>query len=61
MWVDPGKFWQIVYEQWKLSKKPPGRRRSKGAGKSTAVEDFAIYSVDAVQEAAAAGEEGDKE
>ena len=35
---------------------------SNGAGKTTAVEeDFAIYSVDAVQEAAAAGEKGDKE
>ena len=37
------------------------RRRSKGAGKSTAVEDFAIYSVDATQEAAAAGKKEDKE
>ena len=42
---------------------PRGRRgtRSNGAGKSTAVEDFARYSVGAVQDAAAAaGKEGDK-
>ena len=39
---------------------PPVRRRtrSNGAGKFTAVEDFARYSVEAVQEAAAAGKEG---
>ena len=43
---------------------PRGRRgtRSNGAGKFTAVEDFARYSEKAVQEgAAAAGKEGDKE
>ena len=39
------------------SKKPPGRRRSKGVGKSTAVEDFVPYSVEAVQEAAGKEEE----
>jgi hypothetical protein len=39
---------------------PPGRRRtrSNGAGKFTAVENFARYSVEAVQETAAAGKEG---
>ena len=52
---------------WKLSKMPPpppGRRgtRSNGVGKCTVVEDFARYSVKAVQDAAAAaGKEGDKE
>ena len=42
---------------------PPRKRgtRSKEAGESTAVKDFAQYSVEAVQEAAAAGKEGDKE
>ena len=42
---------------------PPGRRRKKsdGAGKSTAVEDFARHSVEADQDAAAAGKEEDKE
>jgi hypothetical protein len=42
---------------------PPGRRRktSNGAGKSTAVEDFARHSVEADQDAAAAGKEEDKE
>ncbi len=36
---------------------PPGRRRktSNGAGKFTAVEDFARHSVEADQDAAAAG------
>ena len=33
--------------------------RSNGARKSTAVKDFARYSVKAVQDAAAAGKEGD--
>jgi hypothetical protein len=46
------------------SKMPPprGRRgtRSNGAGKSTAVEDFARFSVEYAQDAAAAGKEGDK-
>ncbi len=39
---------------------PPRKRgtRSKEAGEFTAVEDFAHYSVEAVQEAAAAGKEG---
>jgi len=38
---------------------PPGRRgtRSNGAEKSTAVEDFVPYSVEAVQEAAGKEEE----
>ena len=42
---------------------PPGRRRktSNGAGKFTAVEDFARYSVEDPKDAAAAGKEGDKE
>ena len=43
---------------------PPGRRikTSNGAGKSTAVEDFARHSVEADQDAAAAaGKEEDKE
>ena len=42
---------------------PPGRRgtRSNGGGKFTAVEDFARYSERAVQDATAAGKEGDKE
>ena len=43
---------------------PPPRKRgtkSNGAGKFTAVEDFARYSVEDVQDAAAAGKEGDKE
>ena len=43
---------------------PPGRRRktSNGAGKSTAVEDFAArHSVGADQDAAATGKEEDKE
>ena len=48
--------------QWKLTKMPPppGRRRTRSnrAGKSTAVEDFARYSVEEVQDAAAAGKEG---
>ncbi len=41
---------------------PWGRRgtRSNGAGKSTAVEDFARYSVEDAQDAAAAGKKGDK-
>ena len=46
-----------------MSKMPlPGRRGTRwdGAGKSTAVKDFAHYSVEAVQDAAAAGKEGDK-
>ena len=50
---------------WKLTKMPPppGRRRTRSnrMGKSTAVEDFARYSVEDVQDAAAAGKEGDKE
>ena len=46
--------WRIsLFTQWMLSKKPPPpeRRgtRSNGAGKSTAVEDFAPFSVEAVQ------------
>jgi hypothetical protein len=38
---------------------PPGRRRTRGngAGKSTAVENFVPYSVEAVQEAAGKEEE----
>jgi hypothetical protein len=39
---------------------PPLAWRSNGAEKFTAVEDFAPYSVEAVQDAAAAGKEGDK-
>ena len=43
-----------------MSKMPPlpGRRGTRwdGAGKSTAVKDFAHYSVEAVQDAAAAGQ-----
>ena len=41
---------------------PPGRRRirSNRAGKSTAVEDFARYSVEDAQDAAAARKERDK-
>ena len=35
--------------------------RSKRAGKFTAVEDLARYSVEDAQDAAAAGKEGDKE
>ena len=50
---------------WERTKMPPllGRRRtmSNRAGKSTAVEDFARYSVEDAQDAAAAGKEGDKE
>jgi hypothetical protein len=49
---------------WERTKMPPllGRRRTRSnrEGKSTAVEDFAIYSVDDAQEAAAAGKEEDK-
>ena len=49
---------------WERTKMPPllGRRRtrSKRAEKSTAVEDFARYSVEDAQDAAAAGKEGDK-
>ena len=57
---------QILLPSWKLSKMPPppGRRgtRSNEVGKCTVVEDFARYSVEAVQDAAAAaGKEGDKE
>jgi len=48
-----------------MSKMPPpqGRRSTtrNGAGKSTAVEDFARHSVEADQDAAAAGKEEDKE
>ena len=42
---------------------PPGRRRrtGNGAGKFTAVEDFARYAVETDQDAAAAGKEEDKE
>ena len=46
--------------QWMMSEKPPpGRRRTRGngAGKSTAVENFVPYSVEAVQEAAGKEEE----
>jgi hypothetical protein len=41
---------------------PPGRRRTRSnrVGKSTAVEDFARYSVEDVKDAAAARKEGDK-
>ena len=49
---------------WERTKMPPllGRRRtmSNRAGKSTAVEDFARYSAEHAQDAAAAGKEGDK-
>ena len=49
---------------WERTKMPPllGRRRTRSnrAGKSTAVEDFARYSVEDVQNAAA-GKEEDKE
>ncbi len=40
---------------------PPLAWRSNGAEKFTAVEDFARYSVEDAQDAAAAGKEGDKE
>ena len=55
--------WRIsLGTQWKLTKMPPppGRRRTRSnrVGKSTAVEDFARYSVEDVQDAAAAGKEG---
>ena len=55
----------IFMSSWERTKRPPllGRRRTRSnrAGKFTAVEDFARYSVEAVQEAAAAGKKGDKE
>jgi hypothetical protein len=47
------------WERIKMLPSPGKRRtRSNGAGKFTAVEDFARYSVEAVQEAAAAGKDG---
>ena len=62
---DPSPIIFTFMSSWERAKMPPlpGRRRtrSNGAGKFTAVEDFARYSVEAVQEAAAAGKEGDKE
>jgi hypothetical protein len=68
MWNPEARdFSPIIFtfmSSWERTKMPPppGRRRtrSNGAGKFTAVEDFARYSVEAVQEAAAAGKEGDK-
>jgi hypothetical protein len=36
---------------------PPGRKTSNGAGKFTAVEDFARHSVEADQDAAAGKED----
>ena len=49
---------------WERTKMPPllgrGRTRSNRAGKSTAVKDFARYSVEDVKDAAAARKEGDK-
>ena len=60
-WENPLRGRISLFTQWMMPKKPPppGRRRTRGngAGKSTAVEDFVPYSVEAVQEAAGKEEE----